>query len=596
MIDKPDLTRPVTRSGRRLDEIVARLFWAALAALLAGYMFLGRGFAHIPVGPVYVGDVVLALGILSASLALLGTDRSAALRRIRHPYPVVVLLIAFMVLGAARTVPYIPTEGINALRDAVLWGYGAFALIIYLIADRATLETGLRAYASIVPVFALWLPVSFWIWSSFLAADMSTDYPLADIPLVFFKAQDMAVHAAAALAFTVIGLGTVRRVRTLILTFAVAIPLTWILFITSVQSRGALLAIMAAIVATAVWVRRPQRWAHVIAAGVVVLMLTSGPAFLESAGGSIGPAESSAPESSEPPASGSPPPGSPGASELLPLPHETPEAIPEPTSTPTGRTFDIGQVVENLRSVFGIASDPNLAGTRSFRLSWWSEIIDYTVFGPYFWTGKGFGINLADSDGFQPTLDHSLRAPHNSHMTTLARMGVPGFALWIALQCAWLVLLLRAIWRHRRAQDDQMAMAGAWVLVYWVAMMINTSFDPYLEGPQGGIWFWVIFGAGLLVMGAISRSGAQMRISLPGDVGWRFPFGRGRDDVADFTPARSFRTRAVETPDAIERVVRLRSPYRETGGESRVVAAERSLLESTGPFGPWQRSRPRSGR
>jgi hypothetical protein len=43
-------------------------------------------------------------------------------------------------------------------------------------------------------------------------------------------------------------------------------------------------------------------------------------------------------------------------------------------------------------------------------------------------------------------------------------------------------------------------MTGAWVLAYWVAMMVDTSFDPYLEGPQGGIWFWAVFGLGLVVM------------------------------------------------------------------------------------------------
>ena len=32
-----------------------------------------------------------------------------------------------------------------------------------------------------------------------------------------------------------------------------------------------------------------------------------------------------------------------------------------------------------------------------------AHIIDYTVFGDYFWTGKGFGISLADDDGFQGT-------------------------------------------------------------------------------------------------------------------------------------------------------------------------------------------------
>ena len=36
--------------------------------------------------------------------------------------------------------------------------------------------------------------------------------------------------------------------------------------------------------------------------------------------------------------------------------------------------------------------------------------------------------------------------------------------------------------------------------MYWVTMMVDTSFDPYLEGPQGGIWFWSILGLGLVVM------------------------------------------------------------------------------------------------
>jgi len=37
-------------------------------------------------------------------------------------------------------------------------------------------------------------------------------------------------------------------------------------------------------------------------------------------------------------------------------------------------------------------------------------------------------------------------------------------------------------------------------LVYWTAMMVDTSFDPYLGGPQDGIWFWTLFGLGLVVI------------------------------------------------------------------------------------------------
>jgi hypothetical protein len=37
----------------------------------------------------------------------------------------------------------------------------------------------------------------------------------------------------------------------------------------------------------------------------------------------------------------------------------------------------------------------------------------------------------------------------------------------------------------------------AWVFVYWAAAMIDGSFDVYIGGPQGGIWFWAVMGLGI---------------------------------------------------------------------------------------------------
>ena len=63
-------------------------------------------------------------------------------------------------------------------------------------------------------------------------------------------------------------------------------------------------------------------------------------------------------------------------------------------------------------------------------------IINDTFHGPNFWTGRGFGLNLADEDGFAGNDLRGtapLRSPHNAHMTLLARAGVPGFFLWLLL-------------------------------------------------------------------------------------------------------------------------------------------------------------------
>jgi hypothetical protein len=145
-------------------------------------------------------------------------------------------------------------------------------------------------------------------------------------------------------------------------------------------------------------------------------------------------------------------------------------------------------------------------------LDWWRTITDYTFAGPYFWTGKGFGISLADDDGFQVgNPNNPLRSPHSAHMTFLARAGVPGLALWLALQVAFAAGLLRAFFVARRADAWDWALLDVWVLAYWTAFQVNASFDVFLEGPHGGIWFWSLFGIGLAAL--VAQRGLPDRIA-----------------------------------------------------------------------------------
>jgi hypothetical protein len=476
--------RPTTARGPRLsdlmdalprDLLVVRLFALALAAVLAGYMFMGRGFAHIGVGPVYVGEFVLALGIVTACIVVVRRGLRVTTNL------TIALLLVFMFLGAARTIPYLGTYGLDALRDGVLWGYAAFALVIYLVADRVWIEAAVRLYGWIVPAFALWLPIS---WNVFQASQVGADplNPGSNHPLVFFKAGDMAIHSAGAIAFIALGPPALATFRRFASRLIVSLPLTWGVFLTGAASRGALLGAATGLGATALATRRPKNWIPVASAALVVLIWLNAAVTIEWP-------FPAAPSTSSIPAESAPPP---------------PSFAPIPTSDP-GREVSASQWFTNFLSIFTSTSRSDLDGTRAYRLAWWSTILDYTVYGPYFWTGKGFGVNLADDDGFQGTLDHSLRAPHNSHMSVLARMGVLGLALWLLLQGAFITGLFRAIRAHRRADDQTMAGVGAWVLIVWAAMMVVTSFDPYLEGPQGGIWYWSIFGIGLVVMRVARR-------------------------------------------------------------------------------------------
>jgi hypothetical protein len=652
------------------SHLIVRIFALALGALLAGYMFLGRGFAHLGIGPVYVGDLVLFLGV--------ATTVFVAIRaHLRAPVTwTVVLLLAFVALGALRTLPYLGTYGMDALRDGALWGYAAFALIVYLLADRGLVLKAIRLYGWVVPVFALWLPIS---WNLFAANSTTIDSsrPGSFIPLVFFKGGDMAVHTVGAIAFLVIGASSIRSARVFLWRVLICLPLLWTAFVAGTSNRGALLTAAVGIVVVAMVAWRSRNWLPLLAATAVFTIAVVVQGVLAAPGGSaptptVEPTviPSGSPTSSpsvQPEASQSSLPvaspsgrssdGAAGASptpkpqagdrltvansgfELGPLnsgtiegwtvrangphnivaggayrgarfaslqnvdqayedtitssripfkdgpdiavsvwvkaitarpileiyvnwydssgtlissvflnrletagvttwqesagflaaPANTTQAeillyeasgkatmgidevtvksgdfIPKPVP-PKGRPATLQQMIENLFSIFGSSSDVGLEGSKQFRLAWWGKIIDYTVLGRYFWTGKGFGVNLADADGFQSTVDHSLRSPHNSEMTVLARMGVPGLLLWVLVQGAFGIGLLRATLAHRRAGDLQLAALGGWIFAYWVAMLVDTSFDPYLEGPQGGIWFWVIFGLGLVVMSLVPQ-------------------------------------------------------------------------------------------
>jgi hypothetical protein len=478
----PDGSADLAAARRPSDLVAVRVFLVALSALLAGYMFLGRGFAHIGRSPVYVGEAVLLIGLVATGIAF--AQRKVRLARSR----IVLLLIAFMLLGVVRTVPYLGVYGVDALRDAVLWGYAVFALIILVIADRALLLGAMRLYGWVVPIFAVWLPISWNIFAiEFRGVDPSNLGSFT--PLVYFKPGDMAVHIAGSIAFLVLGTGALTTARTFIWRALIAVPLLWAAFVAGTTSRGALLAIVTSLGVLALMARRSRNRIPVLTGAVVLAVILVAPAIL-TGGVAPGPNPVAVASASVPPGA-NPSPG----------PSANPSAPPESSPIPSPRRqVSIGQLLDNISSVFTTSSNNGLEGTKAFRLAWWKKIIDYTIFGPYFWTGKGFGVNLADDDGFQATADHSLRAPHNSHLTALARMGVPGFALWLLIQGSFGVGLLRSVLAHRRAGDVKFAAVGGWVLVYWAAAMITTSFDPYIEGPQGGIWFWVLFGLGLVVI------------------------------------------------------------------------------------------------
>jgi O-antigen ligase len=160
------------------------------------------------------------------------------------------------------------------------------------------------------------------------------------------------------------------------------------------------------------------------------------------------------------------------------------------------------QLTANVTSIFSnnTADIGGVQGTKQWRLMWWADIFQDTVWGPDFWTGKGFGVNLADEYGYQTERDNLLRSPHNAHVTALARMGVPGLVLWVVLQLAFANQIIHAYRASRERGDAFWAGVFVWLLPIWLAALVKASFDVYLEGPQGAIPFWCVVGVGLAAL------------------------------------------------------------------------------------------------
>ena len=505
---------PGVASGqaRPTDLRIVQFFLLVLGALLTGYAFAGRGFAHLGVPPLYLGEFVLALGLVATAVAAVRSKLQLSRSRL------VVVLLVFMVLGLIRTVPYLRTYGADALRDGTLWGYAIFALMLFALLDRDWVLRLFKLYGYMAVVFLFWGPVAYFIFvnytvqvspGSFIFVNtIIPNAPGSDVPILFFKAQDMAVQTAGAIAFLVLGTPLVSRVRDFLWRVGAALPASWMVYTTTTITRGGLLAVMAAagmLGVLGVVARRTRNWAPILAGAVLFgAILLSGitlPAY-QSGAAPTPIAVQTVPA----------PSARPGATPA-PTPAPTPVPTPAPTPTPVpawaaNRDATTTQWWENITSIFFGSSNTQLEGTKAYRLAWWNKIIEDTFNGPYFWTGRGFGVNLADAEGFQ-SVDKAVRDPHNTHLSVLARMGVPGFVLWILLQGAFALLLLRALLAFRRAGDNELAVVAAWVFVFWTAIMVNTAFDPYIEGPQGGIWFWTLFGVGLVLMRLVPKTKAE---------------------------------------------------------------------------------------
>jgi hypothetical protein len=408
-----------------------------LGGVLVGYAMIGKGFAYLGFPPIYVGEIV---GLAGVVIFLWTGCFIAALTTLPS-----LLLAVLLIWVLLRTLPFIGVYGLDALRDSVVVMYGGFAFIVValLLDDARRINTMVRYYRAFLGIYVPTIPFIF-AFNHYLA-DYIPHVPGTTVRLVWIGPSEVAVHLAGAAVFALV---TFRRLSPLWILFGSATVV-----MTGALSRGAMLAFGLPVVFATLVLGKWRSLVTVLVAGLAIFVAAY---MVEASFTKYHEARSS-----------------------------------------TERSLSTQQIIDNVASIFGRAGEQT-EGTKKWRFDWWNILIMDTLFGPNFWTGRGFGLNLAAADHFgNKQNERPLRSPHSVHMTILARAGVPGLALWGAVLALWFGTLMRAMWSAGRRGHTEWAGLFLFIACYVASIIINATFDTTIDGPMQGIWFWCLFGFGI---------------------------------------------------------------------------------------------------
>lgn len=436
LLDLPRTSDPVPELVSTLEK--------AILFVLVGYAVLDRGFAwfHVPGTPLFLGEIVLAL----AALAMMSTR--APMLAVFKRSPGLKVLAVWMAWGAVFLVLQVPIYGLDAIRDSAIWYYGSVAVITLFLMISGPSRFGRWAglYLKVIPFLLLWFPIA--VAGDTLLGAGPPYVPDSSVPLFTHRFGNIAVHSAMALGFIwLVDRNWGRLSSTQRITYSslavVGIALA------GFQNRGGFISASIGILVMLMFMK--QRKAELLlAVGTVAVILATAAVITDV---------------------------------RIPISNK--------------REISAAQFIDNLGSVV----DPNSGESRQqrttqWRLELWTAVLDDVVT-QHPISGFGPGPDLGERYGVAGGGEVKLRNPHNSHLGVMARMGLVGFAIWASLWITWafqLLLLRGHLMRRGRIVEGNLA---AWLVVSALMMLVNSVFDPTLEGPQVAFWLWMIFGIGV---------------------------------------------------------------------------------------------------
>ena len=406
----------------------------AVAGGIIGYTVGNRGFAQLTVPGV---PLLYAEGMLA--LLAMTTLAKIAIGRLRVPpmNALNILLLAWIVFGAAWMPLNVRSYGILAVRDFAMVYYGAF----FLIAQTYAADASFRSWVSGALTASLWLAVPAYLGQVLWPEFFFTRLAIFETPLIFHKPDLLAVYCAMGTVWAYFRYREAPRVDWIVL-FALN------LFGVAFTSTRAVFVAMLAVAVLLACCRRTgyAAWlATATAMGMAVLFTV---------------------------------------------------AAAEPETFKQSKFYGI--VEHGLSLVdFGAQFSYENAEARSsgdnnqFRLVWWRMVWEET------WEenpliGLGFGYDLGERfiKYYNPPAagDFGARSPHSFPITVFARMGFLGLGILTAFMGVGLMKTLQC---SREGHED----ALVWWAMGWT-VFVAAAFGVVLEAPMGAVVFWIILGIG----------------------------------------------------------------------------------------------------
>ena len=432
--------------------------WQVLLLIaLTGYILLSYGFENLAF---HVGGfpIIVSYGLMYAALALAFlAHRHVMARALKEP--AIRCMLALFVLALLHLVIEIPSYGIWAVRDATMCLDGIFMLLGLLWALQANSSVFLTKWLMVVFVLNMFYSFTepwgekLWAWSPQSGVFLS-------VPLLgnYNGRGDLLLEGALFCICVGSYVITRHRWRWLLLVLAMAQFLG--LAISQVRRMYVGAVVILVILLLLGEAKKFAKLFVLLPAAVVVILLVTTVGGIEISG-RIG-------------------------------------------------EVNLDFFKAHIRSIHDSDGTPGSAVESRFLMA--DEAIQHFRDHPVL--GFGFGRPLLTD--IDETNGAVTRMPHDSSLSYLARLGVIGFAIWLAFHFFLIKRFIVALRRRKTCHDERVSAFVLWFFLFYVLFMIGSLVEGPFEFPSSAVpfYFFTGFALGLIQQHMSGKDKAKVEVQV----------------------------------------------------------------------------------